>query len=149
MKIFIGADHAGNALKKHLKKELQSDGYEIIDLSPEDPEGGDDYTDYAFAVGEKVAQDQSARGILICDTGIGMSIASNKVVGARAALVMDVFGAKRAREHNDANIIVFGEHLIKKDDAVECARYFLATMFSSGDRHVRRIGKINYYEKFN
>lgn len=148
MRIYIGADHDGNYLKEQIKKELEKDGYEICDLSPSTPEGGDDYPDYAFAVAEEIAKDADARGILICDTGIGMSIAANKIKGARAALVSDAFGAKRAREHNDANIIVFGSQVIEKYVAIDCVKYFLETMFSSADRHVRRIGKINLRDRF-
>ncbi|MDO8511743.1 MAG: RpiB/LacA/LacB family sugar-phosphate isomerase [bacterium] len=148
MKIYFGADHDGNPLKEVIKNELKRDGYEIYDLSPSTPEGGDDYPDYAFAVAEEIAKDADARGILICDTGIGMSIAANKIKGARAALVLDTFGAKRAREHNDANIIVFGTSEIKKNVAIESTKYFLETMFSSAERHVRRVGKINLRDRF-
>lgn len=148
MKIYIGADHNGNQLKEIIKNELKRDGYEIYDLSPEKPEGGDDYPDYAFKVADAVVCDSDDRGILICDTGIGMSIAANKVKGARAALVFDVFMAKRAREHNDANIIVLGSSEIEKEVAIESVKYFLETLFSSGDRHVRRAGKIILRDRF-
>jgi ribose 5-phosphate isomerase B len=149
MKIYLGADHEGNQLKEAIKMELVREGYNIIDLSPEKPEGGDDYPDYAFAVGEAVAKDAEARGILICDTGIGMSIAANKIKGVRAALVMDIFSTRRSREHNDANIIIFGSHFIKKNIAIECVKYFLDTVFSSADRHNRRKGKIVFREQFS
>ena len=149
MKIYLGADHDGNQLKEAIKKELQQDGYEAIDLSPHDPEGGDDYPDYAFLVGEEVAKDTNARGVLVCDTGIGMSIAANKIKGVRAALVVDIFSAKKSREHNDANIIVFGTRIIDKNLAIECTKYFLETMFSSAERHTRRNGKINLRDRYN
>lgn len=146
LKIFFGADHAGTELKEKIKKALASDGYDINDLSPSTPEGGDDYADYAFAVGEQVANDEESLGVLVCDTGIGMAIAANKVKNVRAALVYNVFSAKRAREHNDANVIVFGSELIKTADAIEAARYFVELIFPYSERHIRRINKIKYYE---
>jgi len=146
LKIFIGADHAGTELKEKIKKALVSDGYNIEDLSPSASEDGDDYPDYAFAVGEQVAKDEESRGILVCDTGIGMAMAANKVKNIRAALVSNIFSAKRSREHNDANIIVFGSELIKPADALEATRYFLELIFPYSERHNRRINKIKYYE---
>jgi len=146
LKIFIGADHAGTELKEKIKKALESDGYDINDLSPVTPEGGDDYADYAFAVGEQVANDEESLGILVCDTGIGMAIAANKVKNVRAALVFNVFSAKRAREHNDANVIVFGSESISVANAIEAARYFVELVFPYSERHNRRINKIKYYE---
>jgi len=148
MKVYFGADHEGNQLKEAIKKELQQDGYAVVDLSPDTPEGGDDYPDYAFAVGEAVAKDANSRGVLVCDTGIGMSIAANKIKGVRAALVMDVFTAKRSREHNDANIIVFGTRATERKLAIECTKYFLETMFSYAERHTRRNGKIALKDRF-
>jgi len=148
LKVFIGADHAGTELKEKIKKALKDDGYIVEDLSPSTPEGGDDYPDYAFAVGENVASNQESRGILICDTGIGMAIAANKVKNVRAALVSDLFSAKRSREHNDANVIVFGTELIKPAEAIEAAKYFLEIAYPYTDRHNRRINKIKYYETY-
>lgn len=148
MKIFIGADHDGNELKEFIKTDLMREGYSVTDLSPIMPEGGDDYPDYAFMVATEVANNDDARGVLICDTGIGMSIAANKIRGARAALVSDVFQAKRAREHNDANIIVFGARVVDKKVAIECVKYFLETQASQSERHVRRVGKIKHQDQF-
>jgi ribose 5-phosphate isomerase B len=145
-KVFFGADHAGTELKEKIKQALASDGYDIEDLSPSMPEGGDDYPDYAFLVGEQVASDEESRGILVCDTGIGMAIAANKVKNIRAALVHNVFSAKKSREHNDANVLVFGSELIKPADAIEAARYFMELVYPYSERHNRRIGKIKYYE---
>lgn len=147
MTVFLGADHAGTALKEAVKNALREDGYATEDVSPSTPEGGDDYPDYAFRVAEAVAGDPDARGILVCDTGIGMDIAANKVPGARAALVVNVFGATRAREHNDANILVFGSEFIAPEDAADAARRFLTTPFSRAERHVRRLGKIRSYDE--
>lgn len=148
MKVYLGADHNGNQLKEYLEERLTKDGYEVVDVSPDHPEGGDDYPDYAFAVGDEIAKDPDARGILICDTGIGMSIAANKIKGVRAALVFDPFGAKRAREHNDANVIVLGAATVKNSLAFDCVKYFLDTLFSHAERHTRRLGKINLRDRF-
>lgn len=148
MTIVLGADHAGTHLKEAVKKALLADGYAVEDVSPSTPEGGDDYPDYALAVAEKVVagEENNTVGILICDTGIGMAIAANKVRGASAALAVDVFSARRAREHNDANILVLGSELTPPPMAVELVRIFLSTPFSQAERHVRRLGKIRYYD---
>jgi ribose 5-phosphate isomerase B len=145
MTVYLGADHAGTLLKEQIKRALSEDGHAVEDVSPSAPEDGDDYPDYAFAVAQKVAGNEDARGILICDTGIGMAVAANKVQGITAALVTDMFGARRAREHNDANVLVFGSELIKPAAAAEAARVFLETPFSGAERHRRRLGKIAYY----
>lgn len=143
MKVFLGADHAATELKEAVKAALQENGYVVEDVSPSVPEAGDDYPDYAFAVAGKVAADPGGtRGILACDTGIGMAIAANKVPGVRAALVVNEFGARRAREHNNANVLVFGSELISVEDAVRAAFTFLTTPFSKEERHRRRVGKI-------
>lgn len=144
MRVILGADHAATELKEAVKVALSEEGYVVEDVSPSIPEAGDDYPEYAFAVAERVAADQKeTRGILACDTGIGMDIAANKVEGVRAALVVNEFGARRAREHNDANVIVFGAEFISKDDAIRAAKVFLETSFSAEERHVRRVGKIS------
>lgn len=147
MKVILGADHAATALKEAVKRSLQADGYDVEDVSPAAPQSGDDYSDYAFAVAERVAADpKGTRGILACDTGIGMAIAANKVRGVRAALVADAAGARRAREHNDANILVFGAEYISAEEVAEAARIFLTTAFSDEERHARRVQKISLRE---
>lgn len=144
MKVILGADHAATELKEALKTSLQEEGYGVDDVSPAVPQAGDDYSDYAFAVADRVAADpEQVRGILACDTGIGMAIAANKVRGVSAALVVNEFGARRAREHNNANVLVFGAELVSERDAVAAAKTFLTTPFSGEERHVRRLGKIS------
>lgn len=143
MKVILGADHAATMLKETVKAALAEEGYVVEDVSPSVPLSGDDYPDYAFRVAEAVAADpEGMRGVLFCDTGIGMDITANKVRGARAALVVNAFGARRAREHNNANILVFGAEFISPSDAVRAATVFLETPFSAEERHVRRVGKI-------
>lgn len=142
-KVILGADHAATELKEAIRVALEEEGYLIEDVSPALPQPGDDYPDYAFAVAERVAADPNgARGILACDTGIGMAVAANKVRGVSAALVVNEFGARRAREHNNANVLVFGAEFITPPDASRAAQVFLDTPFSREERHVRRVGKI-------
>ena len=144
MTVFLGADHAATELKETLKTALRDAGYAVEDASPSLPQAGDDYPTYAFAVAGLVAADpERARGILACDTGIGMAIAANKVPGVRAALVTNEYGARRSREHNNANILVFGSELITAADAARAAQVFLETAFTGDERHVRRLSQID------
>ncbi len=147
MTVYLGADHAGTRLKEVLKVALIEDGHVLQDVSPAAPEGGDDYPNYAFAVAEHVRRNKESLGILVCDTGIGMAVAANKVPGITAALVTNTFAARRAREHNDANILVLGSEEIKPAEAVKLMRIFLNTPFSHAERHDRRMRKIRYYEE--
>lgn len=149
MKIAIGADHAGYRLKDEIVPFLLSLGHEIEDFGC-DCNQSVDYPDYALPVAEKVASGEVDRGILICGTGIGMSIAANKVKGIRCALVHDLFSAKATREHNDTNVIALGERVIGPGVAQEILRIWLDTPFSGGERHAGRIHKVGQIEqKYN
>ncbi|RAP74037.1 ribose 5-phosphate isomerase B [Paenibacillus montanisoli] len=141
MKIAIGADHAGYRLKNEVVPFIKSLGHDIEDVGC-DCEQSVDYPDYALPVAELVAQGKADRGILICGTGIGMSIAANKVRGIRCALVHDMFSAKATREHNDTNVLAMGERVIGPGVAQEIIRIWLETPFSNGERHVGRVGKV-------
>ncbi len=138
--IAIGSDHAGFALKAALVEDLRALGYDPLDLGPAS-EASVDYPDFAFAVATAVASGTAASGVLICGTGIGMSIAANRHPGIRAALCTHGIMAKFAREHNDANILVLGSRIIGTEVAGDCLRQFLATSFSGG-RHVARVAKL-------
>lgn len=146
MKIAIGADHGGIHLKEEIKKLLFSLGQEVDDVGSHD-EQAVDYPDYAFLVCEKVVGCKVDRGILICGTGIGMTISANKIPGIRCALVHDVFSAKATREHNDSNVLAMGERVIGAGHALEIVRVWLATDFSKADRHAHRIGKVTALEE--
>jgi len=146
MKIAIGADHAGYRLKKEVLDFIRSLGHEVEDLGC-DCENSVDYPDYAVPVCERVAGGQADRGILICGTGIGMSIAANKHPGIRCALVHDTFSAKATREHNDTNVLAMGERVIGPGLAMEIIRIWLETEFSGAGRHSARIDKITAIEK--
>ncbi len=144
MKIKIGADHAGVPLKSHLVTRLQASGHEVEDLGPFS-DASVDYPDYAGAVGRAVAEEGGSLGILICGTGIGVSISANKIDGIRAANCSDLFSARMAREHNDANVLSLGARVIGEGLAEEIVDVFLATPFAGG-RHQRRVEKISALE---
>ena len=138
--IAIGCDHGGFKLKAAVKKFLEENGYEYRDFGT-DSEKSCDYIDYAKKVADAVVGGECKRGILLCGTGIGMSIAANKVKGIRAAHCTDYFSAKYTRLHNDANIICLGERITGEGLALEIIKVFLETEFEGG-RHAVRVNKI-------
>ncbi|AOV08838.1 ribose 5-phosphate isomerase B [Sporosarcina ureilytica] len=144
MKIAISSDHGGNKLRQEIIQLLEERGVEYEDFGPKTDESVD-YPDYASPVSDGVATGQFERGILICGTGIGMSIAANKVKGVRCALVHDVFSAKATREHNDTNVLAMGERVIGAGLAREIVATWLDTDFEGG-RHARRLEKLQKLE---
>jgi len=140
MKIAISSDHGGNRLRQEIMQLLNELNVEYVDYGP-DSDASVDYPDYASPVANGVAGGEFDRGILICGTGIGMSIAANKVKGIRCALVHDVFSAKATRGHNDSNILAMGERVIGPGLAREIVATWLDTPFEGG-RHERRIAKL-------
>jgi len=146
MKIAIGADHAGYRLKDEIVPLLKELGHEVEDFGC-DCSQSVDYPDYALPVCERVVKGEADRGILICGTGIGMSIAANKVPGIRCALVHDLFSAKATREHNDTNVLAMGERVIGPGLAQEIVKVWLETPFSQGERHVNRVNKVMAIER--
>lgn len=146
MKIAIGADHGGYALKEEIKQALETAGHHVEDLGAYTAEAID-YPDLATPVCRLVQDGQVDRGILICGTGIGMSIAANKHEGIRCALVHDVFSAKATREHNDTNVLSMGARVIGAGHALEIVVTWLGTAFPGGTRHVQRIGKVMAIEQ--
>lgn len=145
MKIALGADHGGYSLKEDIKNWLKSSGYEVVDFGCESAEPVD-YPEYALVVAREVAEGREDIGILVCGTGIGMSITANKVPGIRAALCNDVYCAEHARRHNDANIMAIGGRIVAPETAIEIVKTFLTAKFEGG-RHGRRVGKIMQVEK--
>jgi ribose 5-phosphate isomerase B len=141
MKIAIGADHAGYRLKDVIVPVLRQLGHEVTDVGWHCADSVD-YSDYAIPVCEMVVKGEADRGILICGTGIGMSIAANKTPGIRCALVHDLFSAKATREHNDSNVLAMGERVIGPGLAEEIVKVWLETPFSEGERHKNRIRKV-------
>ena len=144
MKIAIGSDHGGFVLKSEILKHIQSKGYEVKDFGSYSVESVD-YPDVAHEVAEAVVKGDYDKGILICGTGIGISIAANKIPGIRAALCGDCFSAKASREHNNANILAMGERVIGVELAKMITDIWLATEFEGG-RHSRRVDKIGDIE---
>lgn len=145
MKIAIGSDHGGFELKGEIISFLKDSGYEVNDFGTYSTDSCD-YADYSLKVAEAVAGKECDFGILICGTGIGISIAANKVPGIRAALCSDTFSAHATREHNDANILAMGQRVVGPGLAIDIVKTFLNAKFE-GDRHVKRIEKITAIEK--
>ena len=138
--IALGADHGGVCLKDAVKKYLEENGIPYQDFGTEGTESVD-YAPFAYKVAKAVTSGQAEKGILCCGTGIGISIAANKVPGIRAAVCTNAFCAEMTRRHNDANILCMGGRVIDEKTAVELAKIFLETPFEGG-RHARRIGQI-------
>lgn len=141
LRIGIGADHAAYTMKDELVSALRDDGYDIKDFGTFSPESVD-YPDIAKAVCEAIIRGECDRAILVCGTGIGMTITANKIPGIRAAAVSDTFSARMSRAHNDANVIGMGARVVGMGLAHEIARVFLDTDFEAG-RHARRVDKMN------
>ncbi len=141
MRIAIASDHAALALKADLGRWLTDQGHEVTDLGP-DSEASVDYPDYGYKLAAHVAEGASERGVALCGSGIGISIAVNRNPAVRCALVSEPLSAKLAREHNDANVIAMGARLTGIDMAKACLDAFLSTPFA-GDRHVRRVDKLS------
>lgn len=145
MKIAIGSDHGGFKLKNEIVKHLQAKGIEYNDFGTL-TEQSCDYPEFALKVAEEVANKNYDLGILVCGTGIGISIAANKVPGIRAAVCGDTFSAHACREHNNANILALGERVTGVGLAIDIVDTFINSNFE-GDRHQRRIDKISEIEK--
>ena len=135
MKIAIGSDHAGFDLKEAVKAFLESEDYEVVDVGTEDGETSVDYPVFAFRVAKLVSQGTVDKGVLVCGTGIGMSIAANKVPGIRAANVWDLSTAILAAQHNNANVLTVGGRLIAPQRGIELVRAWLSTDFEQRHRH--------------
>ncbi|RZD17076.1 MAG: ribose 5-phosphate isomerase B [Candidatus Acididesulfobacter guangdongensis] len=142
MKVYIGSDHAGFDLKESIKNYLKEKKIEFIDLGTDSATRSVDYPDYAKKVAEETAKDSGSIGILACGTGIGMSIAANKVKGIRAALIYDEYTAVVAKKHNNANVITFGGRTMTPLEVERYLDNFLNTEFEGG-RHQHRIDEIN------
>jgi ribose 5-phosphate isomerase B len=138
--VALASDHAGFALKAMLVDELRASGHEVLDLGS-DSEASVDYPDYGRALGEAIAHGRAEWGVAVCGSGIGISIAVNRIAGARCALVTSGLMARLARQHNDANCIALGSRIIGVETARDCVAQFLATAFEGG-RHAGRVAKL-------
>lgn len=145
MRVAIGADHAGYKLKEFLKKRLQDCGYSIVDVGTFS-ENSVDYPDYAYEVSNLIVNGKADFGVLVCGTGLGMSIAANKVKGIRAAACSNIFEAIMSRRHNDANVICIGSRVVGDEHAFLMVKIFLEETFEGG-RHRKRIEKIKQMDE--
>ena len=139
--IAIACDHGGFDLKTLLISDLESAGYEVLDLGTNSDDSVD-YPEFGFALANAINEDKASRGVLICGSGIGVSIAANRYPNIRAALIHDALGARLCRQHNNANVLCFGGRLIGPDVARDCLDIFLKTEFEGG-RHARRVEKLS------
>ncbi len=139
--IAIASDHAGYELKSLLLKDLAAAGMSVVDLGTNAPDSVD-YPDYADRLAAALKDGRASRGILVCGTGIGISIAANRHRHIRAALCHDETSARLCRQHNDANVLVLGGRLLGPEVALGCLKVFLSTKFDGGERHERRVAKL-------
>jgi RpiB/LacA/LacB family sugar-phosphate isomerase len=146
MQLVLGADHAGFELKKILNEYLQQNGHLVLDVGTYGPEPVD-YPDYAEAVGMTVLRGEAERGILICGSGVGVSVAANKIAGIRAGICHDCYSAHQGVEHDDMNVLVMGARIIGMELAKDLCTTFLKARFSGEERHRRRLAKMLAIEK--
>ena len=141
MKITIGSDHAGFPLKQEIITHLRQGGHEVVDLGTNNTDPVD-YPDYAEAVGKSILNGQVGRAVLICGSGVGASVAANKIPGVRAGLCHDTYSAHQGVEHDDMNVLTLGARVIGPEPAYECSLAFLGATFSGEPRHRRRLAKV-------
>jgi len=146
MKISIGADHAGYEMKRELIDFVQKLGHTVHDVGTFEPDRPDDYPDYAALVAEDVRSGGAERGILVCGSGVGVSVAANKFKGIRAAMCHDHYSAHQGVEHDDMNVLVLGARIIGSMMAQDATQAFLSAKFSNEERHLRRLNKVKQIE---
>ncbi|HYM15373.1 MAG TPA: ribose 5-phosphate isomerase B [Dehalococcoidia bacterium] len=146
MRVVIGSDHAGFALKASVVAELTALGHDVIDKGAFNTQPVD-YPDYAEAVGQSVRSGEADRGVLLCGSGVGASVAANKMPGVRAAVCHDTYSAHQGVEHDDMNVLALGARVIGPEVAIEAVRAFIGARFSGEERHVRRLTKVLAIEK--
>ena len=146
MKIAIGSDHAGLELKKGLADYLSKTGHQVVDVGTYTTDSVD-YPDYAEKLGREVLSGESERGILICGSGVGASVAANKLKGIRAGLCHDVYSAHQGVEHDDMNVLVLGGRVIGPQTAIELVNAYVAAKFTGEERHARRLQKVEALEE--
>ena len=146
MKIAVGSDHAGFPLKEEVKKYLQELGHRVVDVGTHNTDPVD-YPDYAEAVGKAVIERKAERGIVVCGSGVGASVAANKIPGVRAGLCHDTYSARQGVEHDDMNVLVMGSRVIGSAVGRELVTAYLSGKFTKEERHVRRLNKVRAIEK--
>lgn len=146
MRVAVAADHAGFALKRMLAERIREMGHEVLDLGTDSSQAAD-YPDFAEAVGLALVEGRADRGVLVCGSGVGASVAANKIRGIRAAVCHDTYSARQGVEHDDMNVLVLGSRVVGPALAEELARAFLGAVFSREERHVRRLEKVRGLER--
>jgi RpiB/LacA/LacB family sugar-phosphate isomerase len=147
MKIAVASDHAGFDLKEHIRKLLTNGGHDVLDLGTDSSAKSVDYPDFAVAIAHALLEHKAERGILICGSGVGASVAANKIPGIRAGLCHDHYSASQGVEHDDMNVLVMGGRVIGVATAMDLVTAFLAAKFTNEERHVRRLAKVNAIER--
>ncbi len=147
MKLVVAADHGGVPLNAAVIDELRRLGHEVLDLGGHDANNGDDYPDYAEALGRKIASGECERGVLICGSGVGASVAANKIHGVRAGLCHDTYSAHQGVEHDNCNVLCLGARVVGSELALELVRAFVGARFTSEPRHARRLEKVLAIER--
>jgi ribose 5-phosphate isomerase B len=147
MKISLAADHNGFDLKKEISDQLENEGHEVIDVGPHSHDPLDDYPDYAKKLANSVSRGESLRGIMICGSGVGASVASNKVKGIRAAVCHDIYSAHQGVEHDDMNVLCLGSRIVGSEVARELVKAFITAKYTGEERHQRRLDKVLDMEK--
>ena len=147
MKIAIGADHGGFPIKDMLVSILESGGHEVLDVGAYDLNPADDYPDFAQAVAELVSAKEAEKGIVLCGSGVGAAVASNKVRGVRASVCHDTYSAHQGVEHDDMNVLCLGARIIGEETARELVLSFVTAVFSGEERHLRRMKKVSDMEE--
>ena len=147
MKLVVASDHGGVPLNEEVIEELRRLGHDVLDLGTHEANNGDDYPDYAEALGRKVASGECERGVLICGSGVGASVAANKVHGVRAGLCHDTYSAHQGVEHDNCNVLCLGARVIGRELALELVRAFIGARFTGEPRHQRRLEKVLAIER--
>jgi RpiB/LacA/LacB family sugar-phosphate isomerase len=146
MRIVVGADHAGYDLKEQVRRELEAQGHDVLDVGTHDANHPDDYPDFAAALGQAIQAGRAERGVLICGSGVGASVAANKLPGIRAGLCHDAYSAHQGVEHDDMNVLVLGSRVIGPALAEELVARFLGAKYTGEERHARRLAKVRALE---
>jgi ribose 5-phosphate isomerase B len=146
MRIVIGSDHAGYEMKEKIVDAVKKFGYEVTDVGTHEPDKPDDYPDFAQLVAQKIQAEEADRGIVICGSGVGVSVAANKFKGIRAAVCHDHYSAHQGVEHDDMNVLVLGARIVGLQVALDLSEAFLTARFSNEERHVRRLNKVKEIE---
>jgi ribose 5-phosphate isomerase B len=149
MRISIAADHGGYPLNEVVIEALRAAGHDVEDFGTHDGAQPDDYPDYALAIGHSIRSGRAEIGILICGSGVGASVAANKLKGVRAALCGDTYSAHQSREHDDCNVLCLGARVVGRELALEIVRAFVNARFTGEERHLRRLAKIRDIERLS